>query len=86
VLNPTSVIFIFVLFPQFVEPKAGLVGIQIMIFATVLNVIGFFIYGGVILTSSCVGGLLSGNSRVKNLSPYVFGTVFAGLAVRLALS
>jgi len=85
-LNPIVLIFIFAIFPQFVEPEAGSVAIQIMIFASVLNAIGFFIYGGTILVSSRIGGLLSGRNRIKNLSPYVLGSVFTGFAVKLALS
>lgn len=84
-LNPVVAVFVLVLFPQFVEPEVGSVVIQIMIFATVLNVIGFFIYGGVILASSRVSDLLSESCRIKNLSQYVLGTVFAGLAARLVL-
>jgi len=84
-LNPVIAVFVLALFPQFVEPEAGSVAIQIMIFATVLNVIGFFIYGGVILASSRVSDLLSGSCRIKNLSQYVLGAVFAGLAAKLVL-
>lgn len=83
--NPVVAIFVLALVPQFVEPEAGSVAIQIMIFATVLNVIGFFIYGGVILASSRVSDLLSASCRIKNLSQYVLGIVFAGLAAKLVL-
>jgi len=84
-LNPVVAVFVLVLFPQFIEPEVGSVVIQIMIFATVLNVIGFFIYGGVILASSRVSDLLSESCRIKNLSQYVLGIVFAGLAARLVI-
>jgi len=84
-LNPVIAVFVLVLFPQFVEPEIGSAAIQIMIFATVLNAIGFFIFGGVILASSRVSNLLSGSCRIKNLSQYVLGAVFAGLAARLVL-
>ena len=84
-LNPKMAIFVLALFPQFVEPTAGSVALQIMVFATVLNLVGFFINGAVILMTNRVGDLLAGSSRIQNLSQYVLGTVFAGLAVRLAI-
>jgi threonine/homoserine/homoserine lactone efflux protein len=55
-----------------------------MVFATVLNLVGFFINGAVIVTASRVSGMLSKSSKVKNISQYILGTVFAGLAARLA--
>ncbi len=83
-LNPKMAIFVLALFPQFVNPEAGSVAIQIMVLATVLNLIGFFVNGAVILAASRASALLSGNVKIKNISQYILGTVFAGLAARLA--
>ncbi len=83
-LNPKMVIFVLALFPQFIAPEAGSVFAQILVLATILNVIGFFINGAVILAASRVSAVLSANKKIKNLSQYLLGTVFAGLAARLA--
>jgi threonine/homoserine/homoserine lactone efflux protein len=83
-LNPKMAIFVLALFPQFVNPDAGSVAVQIMILATILNFIGFFVNGAVILFASRASALLSGNSKLKSLSQYFLGAVFAGLAARLA--
>ena len=40
ILNPKMAIFVLALFPQFVTPETGSVALQIMIMASVLNVIG----------------------------------------------
>ncbi len=84
-LNPKMAIFVLALFPQFLDPQAGAISLQIMILATILNLIGFFVNGAVILATSRVSTLISGNRKIKNLSHYLLGTVFAGLAARLAI-
>ncbi len=83
-LNPKMVIFILALFPQFVEPEAGNVALQIMILATVLNTVGFFINGTVIVAANHMMRTLGGNGKLKFLANYLLGAVFAGLAARLA--
>ena len=83
-LNPKMALFVLALFPQFVRPEAGSVALQIMVLATVLNAIGLVVNGVVILTSSRLGRLFSGNGRWRRLPQMLLATVFAGLAVRLA--
>lgn len=83
-LNPKMAIFVLALFPQFVAPENGSIALQIMTLATVLNVVGFFVNGAVILAASRASAMLAGNNRFKDLSQFVLGTVFAGLAARLA--
>lgn len=83
-LNPKMALFVLALFPQFVRPDAGSVALQIMLMATVLNLIGLLVNGLVIVTSSRMGHALAGSRRFQNISRIFLGTVFAGLAVRLA--
>lgn len=82
-LNPKMALFVLALFPQFVTPEAGSVAIQILVLATVLNAIGLVVNGVVIVA---VGQLRSFSRRARpSLWPnYLLGTVFAGLAARLA--
>src|SRR3982074_2969790 len=84
-LNPKMALFVLALFPQFVDPSAGSVAVQIMLLATVLNLIGFVVNGIVIMTASRLGRAFSGRSRLRRAPQFLLGTVFAGLAVRLAL-
>jgi len=83
-LNPKMALFVLALFPQFVRPDAGNVALQIMLLATVLNLIGLIVNGAVILTASRLGRAFSGRNRPSRWPQYLLGTVFAGLALRLA--
>ena len=83
-LNPKMALFVLALFPQFVQPSAGSVAVQIMLLATVLNLIGIVVNGAVIMTASRLGRMFAGRGRWQRAPRLLLGTVFAGLAVRLA--
>ena len=83
-LNPKMALFVLALFPQFVKPEAGAVALQIMVLATVLNLIGLAVNGIVIVMASRLGRLFAGRGRWRRLPQMLLATVFAGLAVRLA--
>lgn len=84
-LNPKMALFVLALFPQFVRPEAGSVASQILVLATVLNLVGLAVNGLVIVTVSRIGRALSGRKRFQRAPQMLLGTVFAGLAVRLVL-
>ena len=84
-LNPKMVLFVLALFPQFVQPEAGSVALQIMLLATILNAIGIVVNGAVIVAASRLGRLFTGAGRWRRLPQYLLGAVFAGLAIRLAV-
>lgn len=81
-LNPKMALFVLALFPQFVEPQAGPVALQIMLLATVLNAVGFVVNALVIVASSRMGRMLAGGASGR-WPQYLLATVFGGLAVRL---
>lgn len=85
-LNPKMALFVLALFPQFVRPEAGLVAVQILALATLLNLIGVVVNGAVILAASRLGRTVSNWSqgRLRRAPQIMLATVFAGLAVRLA--
>ena len=83
-LNPKMALFVLAPFPQFVRPDAGAVAVQIMVLATVLNAIGIVVNGIVILAASRIGRLFARAGRWRRLPQMLLGTVFAGLALRLA--
>jgi threonine/homoserine/homoserine lactone efflux protein len=85
-LNPKMALFVLALFPQFVRPEEGAVAAQILILATVLNAIGLVVNGAVILFASRMTRVLGTGRCRSRLPQMLLGSVFAGLAVRLAVS
>jgi len=85
-LNPKMALFVLALFPQFVRPQAGSIAVQILLLATVLNLIGLLVNGAVIVAASKLAGCWSAGRRPSRLPQYLLGSVFAGLACRLALA
>ncbi|TDN67558.1 LysE family translocator [Paraburkholderia sp. BL10I2N1] len=89
-LNPKVALFVLALFPQFVRPEAGSIVAQILLLATVLNLIGLCVNGAVILMASRLSNRLSSRltsgRRPSRVPQYLLGSVFAGLACRLALA
>lgn len=83
-LNPKMALFVLALFPQFIRADAGSVVLQMLLLATVLNAIGVVVNGLVILTASQVGGSLLGRGSFGRWPQVLLGTVFGGLALRLA--
>ena len=83
-LNPKMALFVLALFPQFVQPSAGSMAVQIMLLATVLNAIGLVVNGVVIMTASRLGTVFSARNRLRRAPQLLLGTVFVGLAARLA--
>lgn len=83
-LNPKMALFVLALFPQFVRPQDGAIALQILTLATVLNFIGLIVNGVVILAASQLSRRWAGRRHQSRVPQYVLGSVFAGLAFRLA--
>jgi threonine/homoserine/homoserine lactone efflux protein len=83
-LNPKMALFVLALFPQFVRTEDGAVALQVMTLATVLNAIGLVVNGIVIVVASRVGASVFSRGSLGRWPQYLLGTVFGGLALRLA--
>jgi threonine/homoserine/homoserine lactone efflux protein len=82
-LNPKMALFVLALFPQFVQPS-GSVAVQILVLATVLNLIGLVVNGAVIVMASGVARAFGTRGRWRRTPQLLLGTVFTGLALKLA--
>lgn len=86
ILNPKMALFMLALFPQFLHMEAGPILVQVLVLATVLNVTGLIVNGTVVLFSYGLRQHFGRQTRFKKLGQYLLASVFAGLAVRIALS
>ncbi|WP_420412829.1 LysE family translocator [Roseibium sp.] len=86
ILNPKMALFMLALFPQFLHMEAGPVLLQVLVLATVLNATGLIVNGTVVLFSHGLRQHFGRQTRFKKLGQYLLASVFAGLAVRVALS
>ncbi|MCT9082253.1 LysE family translocator [Streptomyces fulvoviolaceus] len=83
-LNPKVILFNVAFLPQFVNPSLGHVPGQLLVLGCTIVVMGFLWDGTVGLASGRLGNLLRRSPRVNRWMNIVSGTVFTGLAVRLA--
>jgi len=84
-LNPKVALFFLALFPQFVDPARGGMVAQSLILVSVLNVIGFGVNGAVILAAARFARFMGARPGIARAQRWFLGTVFGGLALRLAL-
>jgi len=73
------------LFPQFVDPGAGSIAVQIMVLATLLNAIGILVNGAVIVMASGLRTAFATTRRLDRVPQFLLASVFVALAARLAL-
>ena len=85
VLNPKVALFVLALFPQFVRAD-GPILIQSLVLATVLNTTGLVVNGAVVLAAGRLRTLFSGSGRVGRWPQYLLASVFAALALRVAVT
>ena len=83
--NPKVILFVLAFIPQFVDPNAGPVLLQFLVFGAIISLGGFLINGAVGVFAGGAGRVLTGSPKVGRILGYLSGTIFAGLAVRLAI-
>ncbi|WP_050929271.1 LysE family translocator [Aestuariivita boseongensis] len=83
--NPKVILFVLAFIPQFVDPAEGPVFLQFLIFGAIIAVGGFLINGAVGVFAGGAGRMLTGSPRAGRILGYLSGTIFAALAVRLAV-
>lgn len=83
ILNPKMALFVLALFPQFIDPHAGSLVAQMLLLATVLNLVGLVINGGLIMAVSSMKSRFVGRQFSARWPNYLLSSVFAGLACKL---
>lgn len=83
--NPKVILFVLAFIPQFIDPAAGPVLAQFMVYGSVLALGGFVINAAVGLFAGGAGRRLTGSPAASRWMGRISGGIFALLALRLAL-
>lgn len=86
IFNPKVALFFIAFLPQFVSIDAGSIALQILILGLLFNLTGLLCNGGVGLFSGGAGRLLLQRPGTAKWVSRISGTIFIGLAIRLALT
>jgi threonine/homoserine/homoserine lactone efflux protein len=86
ILNPKTALFFLAFLPQFVDPDAGYVALQLTFFGLVFVALGLVTDSLYALAAGTAGNLLRTSRVFAGARRWVSGTVFIGLGLATALS
>lgn len=84
ITNPKVSIFFLAFLPQFALPEHGPVELQLFFLGGVFILIALVIFCAIALLAGALGGFLHNSPKAQIYMNRVAGTVFAGLALKLA--
>lgn len=84
--NPKSMLFMFAFIPQFVDPTAGPVWLQLLVFGSLQKVTGLISLGGTAMASGTVGSWLARRPGLLAWQQRFTAVVMVGLGLRLLLT
>jgi len=86
ITNPKVAIFFLAFLPQFADPAIGSITIQMMMFGGLFIIATLLIFGSIAWSAGFLGEWLKGSEKAQVIMNRIAGTVFASLALRLAIS
>ena len=86
VTNPKVSIFFLAFLPQFTNPIAGSITMQIFALGAIFMFCALVVFSSIALVAGKLGNWFNRSKNAENILNKVAGTVFAGLAIKLALS
>jgi threonine/homoserine/homoserine lactone efflux protein len=86
ITNPKVSIFFLAFLPQFADPARGALPLQMMLLGGLFIVATLLVFGSIALLAGVLGQRLSKSEKAERIMNRVAGTVFAALAVKLAMT
>jgi len=86
ITNPKVAIFFLAFLPQFANPSSGSITIQMLMFGALFIIATLLVFGAVACFAGFLGDWLKGSAKAQIIMNRIAGTVFIGLAFRLAVS
>lgn len=86
ITNPKVAIFFLAFLPQFANPSLGSITIQMLMFGALFIVSTLLVFGAVAWFAGFLGEWLKRSEKAQIIMNRTAGTVFTGLALRLAIS
>lgn len=83
--NPKTIVFIFAFVPQFVDPHAGHVWLQVLVLGLSFAALGFLSDSGYAVVAGAVADRLRGSASVVRFERWFGGGVLVGLGVVAAV-
>ena len=84
ITNPKVSLFFLAFLPQFAEPARGPVALQILLLGGLFILATLIIFGSIVVLAGSIGEWLNRSARVQKGLNWLAGTVFVGLALKLA--
>lgn len=84
VTNPKVAIFFLAFLPQFADPSRGSLPFQLAIFGAIFIVAALLVFSSIAWFAGFLGERLGKSARAQIILNRIAGTIFAGLALRLA--
>jgi threonine/homoserine/homoserine lactone efflux protein len=84
ITNPKVSIFFLAFLPQFADPTRGPISIQLLLLGGLFILATILVFGSIALLGGTLGQLLTRSDRTQKILNKVAGTVFIGLALKMA--
>ena len=84
--NPKISIFFLAFLPQFTDPARGEIPLQVIILGVVFIIATLIVFLIISFLAGTIGDYLKNSDKAQTYLNRIAGTVFIGLAVKLAIS